>query len=53
MTRSMASPPVGSVRFASIFRAKRISTGWDRPRSVATFITLGLPMSFTKARPSV
>ncbi|SCE19925.1 hypothetical protein GA0115240_142913 [Streptomyces sp. DvalAA-14] len=53
MMRSIASPPVGSVRLASSFRAKRISIGWVRPRWLHSWRTLGLPMSFTKARPSV
>lgn len=53
MMRSIASPPVGSVRLASIFRVNFISSGWVRPRSAAIFMTLGLPMSFTKARPRV
>jgi hypothetical protein len=30
-----------------------ISIGWVRPRCVAIFMTFGLPMSFTNARPSV
>lgn len=51
MTRSMASPPRGSVRLASILRVKRINSGWERPRSVASFMTFGLPISFTKTRP--
>lgn len=53
MIRSIASPPVGSVRLASIFRVNFISKGCVRPRSAAIFMTFGLPMSFTKARPSV
>ena len=53
MMRSIASPPVGSVRLASIFRVNFISSGWVRPRWAAIFMTFGLPMSFTKARPSV
>ena len=53
ITRSMASPPDGSVRFASSFSVKRISIGCVRPRWVASFMTFGLPISFTKARPSV
>ncbi len=53
MMRSIASPPVGSVRLASIFRVNFIRRGWVRPRWVAIFMTFGLPMSFTKARPSV
>ncbi len=53
MMRSIASPPVGSVRFASSFRVNFISSGWVRPRWVAICMTFGLPMSFTKARPSV
>lgn len=53
MMRSIASPPVGSVRLASIFRVNFIRRGWVRPRWVAIFMTFGLPMSFTKARPRV
>ena len=53
MMRSIASPPVGSVRLASILRVNFISSGWVRPRWVAIFMTFGLPISFTKARPSV
>ncbi len=53
MMRSIASPPVGSVRFASILRVSFIRSGWVRPRWVAIFMTFGLPMSFTKARPRV
>lgn len=53
MMRSIASPPVGSVRLASIFSVNFMSSGWVRPRWVAIFMTFGLPMSFTKARPSV
>lgn len=53
MMRSIASPPDGSVRLASIFRVNFMSRGWVRPRCAAIFMTFGLPMSFTKARPSV
>ncbi len=53
MIRSIASPPVGSVRLARSFRVNFIRSGWVRPRWAAIFMTFGLPMSFTKARPSV
>lgn len=53
MMRSIASPPVGSVRLASIFSVNFISSGCVRPRWVATFMTFGFPISFTKARPIV
>lgn len=53
MMRSIASPPVGSVRLASIFRVNFIRIGCVRPRCVAIFMTFGLPIIFTKARPSV
>lgn len=53
MMRSIASPPVGSVRLASILSVNFIRSGWVRPRWVATFMTFGLPISFTKARPIV
>lgn len=52
MMRSIASPPVGSVRLASIFSVNFIRIGCVRPRSVAIFMIFGLPMSFTNARPS-
>lgn len=53
MMRSIASPPVGSVRLAISLRVNRISIGWVRPRWAASFMTVGLLISFTKARPSV
>ncbi|TWE19075.1 hypothetical protein FB465_4177 [Kitasatospora atroaurantiaca] len=53
MMRSIASPPWGSVRLASILRTNFIRIGWVRPRWVASCITFGLPISFTKPRPSV
>lgn len=53
MMRSIASPPVGSVRLARSFRVNFISMGWLRPRWAAICMTFGLPMSFTKARPRV
>ncbi len=31
MMRSMASPPLGSVRFASIFKVNRMMVGCDMP----------------------
>src|SRR6185295_15676465 len=53
MMRSIASPPVGSVRLARSLRVNFIRSGWVRPRWAAIFMTFGLPISFTKARPRV
>ena len=52
MIRSIASPPCGSVRLASNFRTNFISTGCVSPCWAAIRITRGLPMAFTKPRPS-
>src|SRR6266545_4927661 len=52
MIRSIASPPWGSVRLAMSLSTNRISTGWGSPCRVPTFMTCGLPMSFTNQWPS-
>src|SRR5690606_36595723 len=48
ISRSIASPWLGSVRLASILRVKRIRRGRGSPYLVAYFMNAGLPIIFTK-----
>jgi GTP cyclohydrolase II len=52
INRSVASPPRGSVKLAISFNTNRIKVGCGRPCRVATRITDGYPISFTKVVPS-
>src|SRR2546423_1421915 len=52
MIRSIASPPLGSVRLAISFSTNRISTGCGSAWRVPIFMSCGLPISFTNQCPS-